>query len=818
MKYIQNRLNQYLLWLALLLCAHGAYAGVALTCRDYDALKKNTVLGKVTAEQLSECEWQLTASPEKNFSSWSFDNTLVSIIVGDTASPVITIRLIAPTMADTIPCEAHFVYTIKYCKSCRDYDIATDASMAFPHEDDTVAVAGKNDTTTYGTIAAIHVEGSCWQLEAQAKEGYTFAQWSDGTYVNPRMVDIVDEDSITYYATFIPTNTIGKVDEWMLAPNALRVTTKESEGSLIDYFATVFYDGDRVLSTEPGQFSPGVYDLDAPEYDAYELAGKRCHIVFKEVRTEGCYPIATLDTIIPFIADGEVEVPLRSDLEGAREKFGVHVFTDGTAVFASPMDIAELDVYPGGKAIIDEEVSATSVTLRAHGPNQAYPELLVTDFGTLTNTNSNTIYFDYALNLKRYYPFSLPYTVNTEDATYRSGDDAWDHFAMDAYDGAARAAGSTGWYYYFDYAGGSGHKDIVAGKGYDVFAEPMIWNSEEQTKYLGNIRFPMTVDLSSGPEAPKSAVSVELNSALDPAQSNWNLIGSPYLSSYRGTVQMYDGSTFLDPVEWVYYSEDGFKTYDHASSSSMVFQPFHSYFIQVDPATTHIAFATPDEGRIYAPSRYGRKAASSQTAIKAGITLTQNDKSDHTGFFIGEKYTYDYDINGDLTKMFGSKQNLAVFMLSGNQKLANIALPTAYGSGEQETVIPLGYNKATKGAAMTFAFDEERYASVLEDERVESLYLIDNAAGVTTDLLHGSYTCTAYETADNDRFMLGIRYIKSGSEVATDLGESQATVTKMTDGIYDIMGRRIDADNVRTLGAGVYVVIENGQARKEVIR
>ena len=132
-------------------------------------------------------------------------------------------------------------------------------------------------------------------------------------------------------------------------------------------------------------------------------------------------------------------------------------------------------------------------------------------------------------------------------------------------------------------------------------------------------------------------------------------------------------------------------------------------------------------------------------------------------------------------------------------------------------MIPLGYNKATMGQEMTFAFDEERYPSVRFDERIQALELIDYVEGTTTDLLQETYTCTAYEKADNTRFALGIRYTKTGASVTTGICDDVAA-SKVNDGIYDLMGRRVNADDARSLGAGVYIVIENGKARKEVFR
>ena len=798
---------------------------VAKTCIDYDPSSSTCKGGTITAARVpgESCQWTITAVPSSigSFRKWNYDSDLVRIVSGTTTSKTITIEFVDPNLTDTIPCTAVFGYSVMHCDACGDFDVLMDttatSTVTYPHETDNMAQSTKSDWR--GTIRATHLGESCWELYAVPKTGSAFAQWSDGWAYNPRTIDIIDKDTVTYYATFISSATKGTIDAW--ARDGLTITTTDVEGTIADEgYVTVFYDGVPMSSELPSEYDYGVYTVNATYSD--ELAGKKCHIVYKDA---GCEPYATLDAIIPVLVDGSTVVTAPTTDDG--KPVGVHVLQNGVATLGT-QTIGDLDIYPGGKAIIEGAVTVESVTMRADGMACAgdnttdfYPNLLV--LGSLTNKNSNIVNVDYTIDYWQYYPFSLPYGVHTSDVTYRSGADAASHFAIKAYDGAARASTGAGWVTYYDYVGDpgwgidpTGHVTIEAGRGYDIFAEPYIWNSEEQFEAV--IRFPMTVNLTSG-EATRSALSVEPNDdggAADPGESHWNLIGAPYLSSYREAIQMYDGSTYLDDVGYVYYSIDGFQSYLHEMADAVELVPFHSYYIQVDPSTTHISFVSPTSGRVYAPARRAAKA-NVQQKLAAGLTLTQGDKSDHTGLLIGENYTADYDFNADLSKMFGRKQGLAVFSLAGTRKQAYMALPFAEGLSTQETVIPLGYSKAKAGQEMTFAFDEARYPSVRDDERIQSLNLIDYAEGSMTDLLQDSYTCTATEAANNERFALAIRYIKNGSNVATGICDD-AKPTKMRDGVYDLMGRRVNIDDARTLGAGVYVIIENGKARKEVIR
>jgi len=821
MKYIFRNMQRGLVLLIMGIWAASSYADIGLTCNDYDYVPTICKGGSVVVvpDPSNECRWTLTAvkSSVGRFVGWTLDNTLVTIVDGTTSTPTIKIELIDPTLRDSIPCNAQFVYSVMHCNTCGDYDIDTIETVTYPHEADNMAQSTHENWR--GTIRATQPDGECWQINAVPKTGYTFAQWSDGWAYNPRTIDIIDKDTVTYYATFISTSIKGTIDSW--GADQLVVKTTEAQGALgvnPAYYAIVYYDGQPVGTASPTEFDPGVYYVDAAYSSAADLAGKTVHIVYK---TDDCIPIATLDATIPYLVSDEENVAkLSSD---GRAKYGVHVLDGGVATFAESQDIADLDIYAGGKVVVDADVEATSVTLRSDPVNYIDAGELLIGTGRLTNTNGNIIYFDCALDYYDYYPFSLPATISTSDATYRSGEDAGEHYVLSFYDGDQRARKSTnpslsGWADYYDLAADGKTKVISIGRGYNIFSDPLEWNEELQEMYGGVIRFPMPINLSSGAMSAKT-IEVEQNDASGTAETvdkNWNLIGSPYLSSYRGNIMMLDADdNEVDYLNYIIYSEDHYRSYPTAvAPSSFTIKPFDAYFVQVPDGVYKLRFDAPLSGRTYAPRRAIMNTSSKLTA---GLTLTQGDKSDRTGLLIGEQYTNDYDINADLVKMMGSKQGLSVFSIADNQKLAYIALPFAEGLSTQETVIPLGYSKATVGSSMTFAFDEERYPSVRDDERIQALNLIDYAEGSMTDLLQDSYTCTATEAASNARFALAIRYVKNGSNVATGIC-NEATPTKMRDGVYDLMGRRVNMDDARTLGAGVYVIIENGKARKEVIR
>lgn len=770
------------------------------TSRDYDHEAGATYAGTIVATQgASDGVWILEAVPQNGstFIRWMDGNT----------NKTREIDLNPDVEEDRIQYTAIFRYSLMHCNACGDYDFLAEGN--FSYAGDTVVVNAER-----GNIKAFHEGDNCWQLLAEPNQGYAFAQWSDGVAYNPRTIDIINEDTISFYATFIPAATVGAVDSW--DPHYLMLTTTDVDDPSLSnlgsnpaaaYYASVFYDGKHAGTSQPLTMQYGFFRVEADYTSATELAGKKCHIVFK---ADDCIPVATLDTIIPYLVSEteNVAVVLSDAL------YGVHVLDGGVATFADAQGIADLDIYAGGKAIINAAVSATSVTMRADPINEIDAAELLVGTGSLTNANSNIIYYDCSLDFEDFYPFSLPASISTSDVTYRSGVDAAEHFGLDIYDGAIRAtkgenASAKSWVPYFDYVEYGTHEDITIGRGYNIFAEPSTWWGLDQG--VGVIRFPMTINLSSGPVAAKD-IAVELNDnggTAGNADKNWNLIGLPYLSTYRGNIQMLDAlDNVLDDLNYIISSETHFKSYNEpATPSAFDMKPFNAYFVQVVDGTAKLRFETPVAGRTYAPRR-----ATADSKLRAGLVLTQGDQSDRTGVLFSDRYTNNYDINADLTKMLGNKQGLSIFSLSGAQKQAYIALPF---SDATETVIPLGYSKATVGESMTFSFDEARYSA---DERIEALNLTDNVEGITTNLLLDSYTCTAYEAADNNRFVLGVRLANNAPAVTTDLCEEQAKPTKMRDGIYDLMGRRISDADARTLGAGVYIIINNGTARKEVIR
>lgn len=804
-----------LLLLATLFSAAPIQADDYISCKEYYdyGVVSDALRGTINVTQDGNT-WILTAVPTDDskymFIEWND---------GNTDNPRTITSNDMDSLTETFSAKFdRYIYT--NCYSSSEYAV-------------TLGVDVEN---TYGHIDTATVDGVFQMTAVPESSSYTFAQWADGSYENPRTFVPTGAKEIPYYATFIPKSKVGKVDFWrkdgfvVTTDSPIDLTKRTEFGGI-----TVFYDGQYVscaqpkaadVKTEP-KVDKGVYFIPAEYGSTHALAGKKCHLVYKNASYE---PIATLDTIIPFLIDGEETVS--ADGLGA----GVHVLRGGVATFASNQTISDLDIYAGGKAIIESgdtltvssvKMRADAVTYYSEGSKSGtwnYP-VLYPDFavrGSLKNNASDVVNYDYSLDWNAFYPFGLPATVNTANVAYSSGNDARDHFVLGNYDGARRAREeATCWVDTFDYATTPAHMDIVPGKGYNIFAEGYTWNGKEQKSAV--IRFPMTVNLIKG-DTVKS-IGVTQYDAAKKENKNWNLIASPYLTEYNGPIYLSkDGEVLTkddNPIKLRYITipGDNFMSYHHKYVEDTVLFPFHSYLIQFDTIANELAFANPNPAaRAAAPARRAAKVAEvdAYQELKAGVILSQAGQSDNTGLFIGTEYTNDYDINGDLSKMIGSKQGLSVYTMLGSKKLAYNAFPPANGTGMVETTIPLGYCNATAGQDMTFDVDWWHNKHLYADENITEINLIDDVEGVTTNLLEDSYTCTAQKASDNTRFSLGIRYTYKAPQIATDICETPAETT-MRDGVYDLLGRLISTD-ARAARAGVYIVIENGKARKEVVR
>ena len=228
---------------------------------------------------------------------------------------------------------------------------------------------------------------------------------------------------------------------------------------------------------------------------------------------------------------------------------------------------------------------------------------------------------------------------------------------------------------------------------------------------------------------------------------------------------------------------------------------FHSYFIQA--ATEGNLVFTLSRRAQNAPIRRATLTEDPNTEIAFGLVLSDGTKEDQTGLLYGESFTDAYELNADLVKMFGSSQGLSLYSLANDEARAFNALAKTNITNS----VPLGFRNAEPGE-LTIAFDSTHY----DASPLEAVWLTDNEAGMTVNLLEETYRFTTAVAQNNTRFSL---YATLRSPQITTNIESTSIDTLSGDGVYDILGRRVTTNNPP---AGVYIIIEKGQKRKEFIR
>lgn len=684
----------------------------------------------------------------------------------------------------------------------------------------------------YGTIDATYDDGVLY-MQVTPTEGNTFVQWADGVYANPRQLEHEGASDTTFYAVFMPTNTRDAQYEWISTPSfdSVRITLDASGLPLVhrsDYeYLTLFCDGmgdGRAIGCENNVTDEykGVFVVETLPYSAEFLAGKKYHMVFKN---NELVPVATMDVTIPYIVTGTetVVVPTTST--------PVHVLPGGVATFSEDQIMGALDVYPGGKAIIEYYVNLTAsdVVLRADRPNGRGVADLMVKGGLTNSTSDNAINLDYNLNWYQFYAFAVPYIVSTNPYSirYTSGHSAAERYVLGEYDGAKRAVETSAWADCYNYDKEHGTNTLLENftrrKGYYIFGDPECWQDvvdENHERHSSYFRFPLYVpNINEGLGERKASIEVNQYASDDITNANWNFVGLPYLTSYNGRIMMYKDDEYVADLKYVIVPEDGILAdYSAEEVSRCTLEPFTAFFVQFSEDVNKLQFEHPNPSMRLPASAPKRKAQAVQTPseVAAGIILAQNGKSDHTAVYISEQYTNNYDVNADLAKMESTSGRIRLFSMLGATKLAYAALPPANGSGTLETVIPLGYESAAVGSTMTFAIDTRRYPELIGSEDVYALELVDYVAGETKDLLEGAYTCTAYQKSDNTRFALNVRYhAPQQQEISTGICCDTPRATALPDGVYDLLGRPVTSS---VLPAGAYIIVENGQTRKEVIK
>lgn len=479
------------------------------------------------------------------------------------------------------------------------------------------------------------------------------------------------------------------------------------------------------------------------------------------------------------------------------------VVLDGATLsaVATKYTFKNITVYPGGKLVIGsgKQLGMASLTLRGGSAwgaatyEHKYPQFVVnnTTSGAYSNTSS-VINYDYVTTKDQYYSFVLPYAGNTGTIKYpldiygralESGSQA--SFEFQYYDGAARAAGDTGWKVLAEPA------TLVAGTGYTFLGMPRKVDAYDGTddshanvrQRYGIHRIPMSVAAAAVQAGetnsdPGKATPIRVTLASKNNNSGWNLVGNPYLSNVSGLsntdIQVgklvhtdtnpWDGKWQWDNpttgVRYIVLTDDG-QTFESQQAITATLKAFKNFFVQIQNggATSLVIPANTRTDRNLAPARY---MADVEQDIQLAVDLVSETRSDKVDLLINDIYTAEFDQDGDFTKMMNTtKFNLYGVYPGDNLSFIAVDKTTAAGS------IAIGYQVPAAGE-YTLQLSERPY--VMSDY-VETLLVTDHEVSpeVTTDLLENPYSFTVTKAETNDaRFTVSIK-LKENQDTPTDI-------------------------------------------------
>ena len=482
----------------------------------------------------------------------------------------------------------------------------------------------------------------------------------------------------------------------------------------------------------------------------------------------------------------------------------------------------DLTIYPNGVFLNTSDFTVNSLLVHA--------KLDTVGFAVIENEGvtlaTNTIAHTKRIDAQYWYPFSLPYNCNIADITQANGESMGEygvHWGIQYYNGEKRQQSGT--------SAGAGQSSkfwtpmeanaqLKACQGYVIalFDAAVEKETDMRTIYFPPATAQMYTE--SGTDSKESTItSWNVNLAAEKRHHGWNFTGSPYISVFNpqasgltedyglaAEVLMisghYDPSTneYLYDDNNVYVSiptPNGAKYYDQYIASATSLKPFTAYFVQaIDPTsgndeTQTLAYAKM--GREL-PSSAPRRAASSIQPVLVELNVTAPDgQTDNTGIWVDERYTTDYEIAADLSKMYVAGTKPQLYTIGGdNEMLAYNALPDA-GS----EYIQLGLYAPMTGN-YTLALNN-RVSRLNAAETVELLY--NNK--VVANLFYEDYVITANKGTVSS-YALRIKR-RANVTTATDnvtgqniqvvVSEGTMTIEGLTTGslvrVYDMLGRQV---------------------------
>ena len=446
--------------------------------------------------------------------------------------------------------------------------------------------------------------------------------------------------------------------------------------------------------------------------------------------------------------------------------------------------VRDIYVYPGGKLIVPEgatDYSVNSLSLRRDQDEVSAASILTPL--NITSSSKMPVYVDIRINSENWHWMTLPYNCNIADVTWKDGSKAIynsDWFLM-YYDGESRSKEQSPYENHWKVYEGT---TIEAGKGYIVG----ITGHPTKSGVQYELRFPMAIDVLSADNNDKT-VSVNawgVNDDITPNKKGWNLVGNPYLDYYQPSTG-FTGLplikyTYTDPVtgEWHYDNsgdipflvtpiDGGWYEYQQELASKVDMKPFTAYFVQVGDPDRHKSgdalsadFVPTQRGRKSIVRRAPREVEEIEEPIIVRVELTNSKgESDKTSLVIDQRFTNEYEMNGDFFKWFGDYYNYytkpVLYTIGADQG------KRAFNALNEELAkqpIPVGMYAAQAGN-YTFSLNQQ-----FDLSRVEEVWLYDATQSTYTNLMQSDYTFSTSKVNGAGRFSLSV---KLAPKVATGM-------------------------------------------------
>lgn len=271
---------------------------------------------------------------------------------------------------------------------------------------------------------------------------------------------------------------------------------------------------------------------------------------------------------------------------------------------------------------------------------------------------------------------------------------------------------------------------------------------------------------------------------------NWNLVTSPYLSSFELAT-----TTNHAP----YYAYNGANYTTKLSGETLIVPPFRSFFLQAQSAT--MSFGNSGK-RVNAPANKEVQAEVDDICLQLSNGNSQYD--DETRIRLQDGASTDYVIGQDAAKMFGTDANVSYIYSTINgfgaaintlpRTITNVELQTKFAATGNYSISMNNTDKVTN------------YAAVI---------LFDKVTGKSTDLLStGSYSYTTTATGTTNRFKLSLApKLTTGMAVSND-GKIQ--ITSMLNGaVISGLSANTAVNVFDTSGKSVFAgIVANGQCIK----